>query len=181
MLKMVEKSTVCLCVRVCVCVCVFAHAFQGHSIPVHIRLVSMSGLPNVRTFHSPEGFPSQTRLSKETGIWHVLEWFSIGTGHLLWLNRGIWKRRQSHPFFLRSLSFIWPLLLLLFVYYYLNKGRRVCRSGPWALAQLLSKMAPCLGRNPPSPCTGWGLLPGAPAGSKEHPEVLGCVWGTGGH
>lgn len=32
---------------VCVCVCVCTR-IQGHSIPVHIRLVSLSGLPNMR-------------------------------------------------------------------------------------------------------------------------------------
>lgn len=40
-----ERRTPCACARVCVCVCT---RLQGHPVPVYVRLVSLSALPNTR-------------------------------------------------------------------------------------------------------------------------------------
>ena len=182
MLKMVWKRTqcVCVCLCVCLCVCVFAHAFRDTASLCTFGWCPCLACQTRGDLPFSEGFPSQTRLSKETGIWRVLEvvqhWHRASAVVNRYLEKATVPSALSGAYHLSGLCCCCFLFII-----FLTKGGRVCRSGPWALAQLLSKMAPCLGRKLPSPCTRMGSrLPGAPAGSKEHPECWGqCLSADG--
>ena len=166
-----KEHSVC----VCVCVCVFARAFRDTASLCTFGWCPCLACQTRGDLPFSEGFPSQTRLSKETGIWCVLEMVQHWHRASAVVNR--YLEKMTVPSALFGAYHLFGFCCCCFVFIIiLTKGGRVCSSGPWALVQLLSKMAPCLGWKPPSPSTRMGVSAARGSGWEQGaPRVLGAV------
>ena len=171
---MVWKRTVCVCVCVCLCVCMRAGTFRDTASLRTFGWCPCLACQTRGDLPLSEGFPSQTRLSKETGIWRVLEMVQHWHRASAVVNRYLEKTTVPSALFgaHHLLGFCCCCFVCIII---LTKGGGVAVQGPGSRDHCCPRWLPAQAGNHPLLPGGWG--PGRRGSGWEHgaPRALGAV------